>query len=168
MSSPAPGPVSPLVTLRITAAAITVSPLVLLVAMAFVLSDSADEAPPLWALGAVVAYAAVIAVAASSFGYRVRAIAPGTPPEEARGQARAAFSSSTTLRLALAESVTVVSVVLAFLISEGGLLVVVVGAVLGVVIMTALGWPGDRSIARVQEALESEGTPSSLREALGA
>lgn len=166
MSTPAAGQAG-LQSLRVTCAAVITTPLVILLALVFLLQDSSTGSPPAWALAVPVVQAAVVALVVSTVGYRTVAIAPGTREEEARRTSLSAFTATTLVRLVLPESVAIVAVALAFVVEEGGLLVYVVGMVLGMVLMIWFGWPGERSITRVQESLEREGARSHLREALG-
>lgn len=158
---------SALSSLRILAAALTAAPLVILVAVSFALTGGGGT-PPTWALGVVALVGVLGASLATLIGYRTPAIAPGTTGEDARRQALAAFSASTMLRLALCETAALAGVALAFVVQEGGLLVLVVGVIVAVFLMILLGWPGDRSITRVQESLDREGGRSQLVETLNA
>jgi hypothetical protein len=167
MSSPRTTP-SPLATLRTMISACLSGVFFLVVAVYFVLGDTFGDPVPVTSVVVVLLVAAADALALSMIGYRVPAIAPGTPSQEAGVAARRAYSSSTYVRMALSEAVAIISLALAFVVTEGGYVVFLVGAALAMVLMAVHAWPGERTIAKVEASLEREGAHSHLREAIGA
>lgn len=161
MSTNATGP-GPIASLRLTATALVTAPLVILLAVSFVLPTDEGGLAPAWAW-AVVALAAVGAfVMVSTVGYRTVAIAPGTREDEARQLSLGALTSTTILRCVLTEAVAIVGLAVAFVVPEGGLLLYVVAAVVSVVLSVLLSWPSDRVIERVRASLERAGGTSYL------
>ena len=61
--------------------------------------------------------------------------------------------------MALAEIPLLVSMALAFVTSDGGFYVVLLGAVVSVVLLLVHVWPTERSVDRVADSLERGGTP---------
>lgn len=150
-----------LAALRLTAMTLVTAPLVILLAMVFVLPHD-DGTAPLWAWGVVALDAVFVAGIVSTLGFRTAAIAPGTPEDEAQQVAWAALQGTTLVRCALTESVAIVALVLAFVVPEGGLLLYVVATVVSVVLSIVLSWPGDRVVDRIRESLERAGGLSYL------
>ena len=170
MSTPSPvpgGPAVQLMSLRILVGALMASLVFITLALFFVLSgtDGAFEVTPV-AL-APVALGVVSHALATSVGYRVPAIAPGTPRARAEEVSRAAFQAATILRFALTEVVAIVSIAAAFVVGSGGFTVYVVGALVALGLVWWHCWPGERTFARVQPRLERDGGESYLREAYG-
>ena len=159
MNVPGSGPIA---SLRITATALVTAPLVILLAVSFVLPTDDGGFAPVWAWAAVGFAAGAAATVVSTLGFRTVAIAPGTPEDEARQTSLAALTSTTMLRCVLTEGVAIVGLAIAFVVPEGGLLLYVVAAVTSVVLSVALSWPSDRIIARVRDSLEREGGTSYL------
>ena len=77
-----------------------------------------------------------------------------------------AFQGSLMRRLALAESVAIIGLVLAFV---GGRTVLVydLGAAVSVLLLALHVWPSMRTVDRVVEHLERDGAHTGLRELLG-
>lgn len=158
-----------LTTLRTVVLSVAGSLLVIGAALFFVLRPEGTdgEVPPGWLLLAQVVAAVVLHVVITLIGYRTPAIPPGTPHDAAGSRAVAAFSSTTFLRLALAESLALVSVAATFVVADE-ILTYVVGAVLSLVLILVHALPGERVVAKIQASLEREGATSHLRERLDA
>ncbi len=158
-----------LATLRILVLALMWSLVLIAFAMYFVLASSDDglARPPLWLVAAQVGAGVLVHVVVETVGYRVRAIAPGTPEAEARTRSGGAFRSALILRIALAEAIAVASLAAAFVVESGGFLGYVTGAVVSLVLVGFHGWPWTRPIDKTTESLERDGARSYLREQLG-
>lgn len=158
-----------LLTLRTVVLSVTSTLFFFALALYFVLgtSDTAFDLPPLWLLAAQVVAALAIHLLLSAVGYRTPALAPGTPPQQAATRSVAAFSSTTILRMVLAESVAIVSVAAAFVVTQGEYVAYLTGGVLALVLLAVHAFPTERTVARVQASLERDGATSHLREKLG-
>lgn len=160
------GQKSYLQTLRTLAGALMGALLLIGVAVVTVLGgDATGELPVGWVAG-VAGLGLLMTMLIPVVGYQIRPIAPGTTAEEAKSSARLQLQSSTILRFALAESVGIVAVAAAFVSEEGGLYPLLLGIGIAALLMLWHVWPGDRVLARVQQALEREGAQSYFREAL--
>lgn len=140
------------------------------IALALVIEPSGSDelfASPWAPIAGVVVLGGVLFVVIDVIGYRAEPISPTASPEEAVTHATAALQNSTMLRLALADSVAIISVALAFLVTEDGLYVYLVGAVLSLALLGFHVFPWQRPLARVDAALEREGAASPLRAELG-
>lgn len=155
-------------SLKVLSTALMSSLVLVLVAVTFVLTEDGTGAAPVWAFAVVVAVAAADSALIGIAGYRFRPVAPGTPEIDARRTSVAQVQTLTILRFALSEAVALVAVALAFVVEEGGIGLVVLGVLVAELMMFWHVWPSDRLITRTQEALESEGARSYLREALDA
>lgn len=161
MSMNASGP-SALASLRITSTALVTAPLVILLAVSFVLPSDEGGFAPAWAWAGLAVAAVAAGGIVSTVGFRTPAIAPGTTEEEARRASTAALTSTTILRCALTEAVAIVGLALAFVVPEGGLMLYVVAAVVSVVLSILLSWPSERIVDKVRASLEREGGTSYL------
>lgn len=129
--------------------------------------DDAFAAPPLWLVGAQLVAGLIVHLLLEAVGYRVAAIPPGTSAETAGKLSVELANSAMIRRLVLAEAIGIASLAAAFVVTEGGLLGYVTGAVVALLLLGWHGWPGERTIGRVQDALERDGAASHLRAGLG-
>lgn len=150
---------------RAVAGALIASPVVVGLALFFVLP--VGEAPPAWVPIALVAAGVVAHLLIEAVGYRVPALAPSLDDDAATGLAMVAYQAGMILRFAVAESVAIASIVLAFVLSEGGLSVYAVGAGVSLVLMGIHVWPWARPVGKGADRLEARGKPSRLREIFG-
>ena len=150
-------------TLRMLVGAVVAALFLMAVALSFVLGFTA---PPLWAVVLLLVLGAVVHLALDRVGYRLEPISPTLPAEEARTAAVRAFQGSLMRRLALAESVAIIGLVVAFV---GGRTVLVydLGAALSVLLLALHVWPSMRTVDRVVEQLDRDGARTGLRELLG-
>jgi len=163
-----------LLSLRTLVSALMGSLFFIALALYFVLAPGSDpqpgeglfDAPPAWVPVAQVAAGVVIHLLITAVGYRTPAIVPGTPPETAGRTSAGAMSTGTILRGALSESVAIVSIALAFLVSEGSYLTYLGGALVSLVLFALHAFPSERTIARTEASLERDGGTSYLRHQL--
>jgi Ca2+/Na+ antiporter len=123
--------------------------------------------PSAYVIGGQVAAGVVLFLLCSSIGFRVAPIAPGTAPEKARAEALQKHQTSMILRLVLSELIALVSLALAFVLTEGQLMTYVIGGLISLALMAFFAYPSARNVRRVETVLDSAGTPSRLAEALG-
>lgn len=122
--------------------------------------------PPVAAVLGVGVFGVAMSALIQAIGFRLPPTPPATETEQARDDSARAFTSSTILRLSIAEAVGIVALALAFVVESGGGLLLLLGIALSEALLYLQVWPGDRVIARAEEALEREGGRSHLREAL--
>lgn len=125
-----------------------------------------DGYPPTWVAWGLGALAVIAFLLDTTVGYRVPAVAPGTPPDRAADLARAAFQTSLFRRLALSEAVAIIGLVLAFAVEPQTAMTVLIGVVLSLALFAWHVWPSDRAIARVQAQLDRDGGRSYLSDVL--
>lgn len=155
-------------SLRALALALTVAPVIIGIALYFVLGTVEDGManPPAWVLVAQLVYALIALALAETIGYR-------TVPAEAGdaqtvGNASAlAYQSAMILRFALCESLAIISIALAFVLIPSTFLIYLYGGLLSLALMLFEVLPSKRSVARTEASLERRGRPSYLREAFG-
>lgn len=153
-------------TLRVLCAALMGALVVILVAVSVALGDKATGKTPVGWVAVVIGIGLLWTVLLPVIGYRFTPIAPGTPAEEAKASVVAQLQSSTILRFALAESVGIVAVAVAFVADEGGFYPLLLGVAMAELLMFWHVWPGDRVLTRAQGELEREGGQSYFQEAL--
>ena len=139
------------------------------VALWFVFSgtDDALAVPSPLLLAAPLVAGVVLHLLIEAVGYRTAAITPGTPDEEARRTALMHFVSALVRRFALSEAIALISIALAFVVEEGGYVLVLLGCATSLVLMVVHVWPGARPVNRTAASLERDGARSGLREAFG-
>jgi hypothetical protein len=164
MSQPTTTAPAPIMQFRVLAATLMGALVVFLLVLGFALGF--DGYPPTWAPWALGALAVAAHLAASTVGYRVPAVAPGTPPEAARSAAIAAYQQSMVLRFAVCEAVAITALVLAFALTPQTAMTYLVGAVLSLLLMLWHVWPSRRLVAKVEALLDRDGGRSGLQDAL--
>lgn len=153
-------------SLRTMVGAVMGSLVVMGIALWFVLTDHTGIPEVQW-LGVVLLVGAGAAGLIRSVGFRPPAIAPGTTSEESARQARTAFQSGTISRMAIAEVPVFVSIAVAFVATEGGFVLYLLGAAISMALLVAYVVPSDNTVARTQQGLEREGGRADLNAALG-
>jgi hypothetical protein len=150
-------------TLRMLVGAVVAALFLMAVAMSVVLGFGA---PPLWAVVLLLVLGAAVALLVDRTGYHVVPVDPTLSVEDARAAAVRAFQSSLMRRLALAESVAIVSLVLAF-VAGRTVLLYDLGAAITALLLALHVWPSLRSVDRVVAGLEQDGARTGLRELMG-
>lgn len=137
------------------------------VIVALSVPDADLTLPSALVIGGQVSAGVVIALLCSAIGFRAAAITPGTPAEKATTEGLQKHQTSMLLRLVLSEIVALVSLALAFVLTEGQLMTYVIGGAISLVLMAYFAYPSARNIRRVEASLDSAGAPSRLAEAFG-
>jgi hypothetical protein len=150
-------------TLRMLVGAVVAALFLMAVALSLVLGFAA---PPWWTVVVLLVLGVGAHLTLDRVGYRVPAISPSRSAEEGRSAVVRAFQSSLMRRLAIAESVAIVGLLLAF---AGGHTVLVydLGAAISVLLLALHVWPSLRTIDRVVGGLERDGADTGLREMMG-
>lgn len=153
-----------LTTTRIlTGAFLATAPILLVLGLVMFESDPFAVPPPLPVV-VVVVWTVGIVLLLRIMGYRFASAGPSWTP----AQAATAFSTTTTVRAALCESVVLISLALGLVATHGGLVVLALGAVCSMVLLVLYVWPGDRVIQRFDRALSAQGVrKGTLRQGLG-
>lgn len=125
------------------------------------------QLPSAYVIGGQVAAGVVMAVLCSAIGFRAVPVTPGTPPEKATSEGLQKHQTSMILRLVLSEVVALVSLTLAFVLTEGQLMTYLIGGGISLVLMAYFAYPSARNIRKVEASLDSAGAPSRLAEAFG-
>lgn len=160
MTSPAPSAPT-WQSLRVLGLSLTSAPALILLAMWFVLGGQDDAfSPPLWALAAPVLLLAGGATMINAIGYQIGTGAPAEPV--------AKFQSLMLMRFAFAEAPFILSLLLAFVVPQGGFAVVAVGGVGAVILLLWHVLPNDGQVQRLERAYAAAGHPTDLRAALRA
>ena len=133
----------------------------------FVLGQDDMSSPPVLVLAGLLALGVAVHLTVEAVGYRAEPLSASLSDAEVENQTRTRWQATMILRFALAESVAIVSIAVAFVVSEGGFLTYVVGAAISLALMVLHVWPGARPVGKVADALERDGRRSGLREAFG-
>lgn len=123
------------------------------------LPSGADSGPPYLVLGGLVVAAVVVHLLIETTTYRVSAATATDPVGVLR--------TGTILRASLAQSVALVGLALAFVVTSDGFLVFAVAGVASLVLTAVDAYPGRRQVARTDEALRRAGMASDLVTRLG-
>lgn len=166
MSTSVPAQSGQLRQLRIMVGAMLAVPVVVLVAMWFVLSDTVTDPTPWSFVIGVLALAVVGELVLRSIGYRTVVLARGLTKKEAMSQSRLSYQATLFRRMMIAELPMIVSLTLAFTI-PGGFYLVLFGSAATLNLLVLHVWPSERSVERTRASLELGGNRSYLREALG-
>lgn len=154
----------PLAQMR-TLVATLMGGLVLFGVVAF-LAAGADGYPPTWAAAGLGVLAVVAHVTVEAIGYRVPAVAPGTPPEDAAAAGLAAYRSTLMLRFALCEAVAMVALVGTFALEPQTGMTYLVGGTFALALLAWHAWPSERTTRRLEQQLDRDGGRSGLADAL--
>jgi membrane protein YdbS with pleckstrin-like domain len=122
--------------------------------------------PPVWVPVALGVLAVLVHVTVEAAGYRVPAVAPGTPEDDAAVIGRTAFQTSMILRFALCESVAIVALVAAFVVEPHTAMTYLVGGTLSLLLMSWHVWPSERLVRRVEQQLDRDGGRSRLHDVM--
>lgn len=146
--------------------ALLAAPVVVLVAMGFLLADSLTDPTPWPFVLGVVVLAVVGEIVLRTVGYRTVVLPRGLSRADAMARSRLSYQAALFRRMTVAELPMLVSLALAFL-TYGGFYIVLFGAAATLNLLAFHVWPSQRSIDRTIDSLEAGGARSYLREALG-
>ena len=159
-----PTPPAPLAQMRTLVGAV-MGGLVMFGVVAF-LAVGADGYPPTWAAAGLGVIAVMAHVTVESVGYRVPAVAPGTPPHDAAAAGLAAYRSTLILRFALCEAVAIIALVAMFLLEPQTAMTYLVGGMFALALLAWHAWPSERTTRRIEQGLDRDGGRSGLADAL--
>lgn len=152
--------------LRLMVAALLAAPVIVVVAMWFVLGHTLTDPTPWPFVIAVVAVGLVGELVLRTYGYRTVILPRGLSRSEAIARSRLSYQAALFRRTSIAELPMLIALALAF-VTYGGFYLVLFGAAVTLNLLAVHVWPSERSVDRTMVSLELDGSPSHLREALG-
>ncbi|HET7397679.1 MAG TPA: hypothetical protein VFJ94_04065, partial [Intrasporangium sp.] len=164
-TEPAPSPASALRPVQLVSAAVAMGSL--MVTAVRIAVDPRAPMPSVPAVGAVLLALLAAAVLIRRVGYAVPALPLGLPRENAVATSLRFFTSTTTVRTALAESPLLVAFAVSFALEPRSWLPLLIALPGSVALFWLHGWPSPRSAAGTEDGLEAEGAESYLSETLG-
>lgn len=132
-----------------------------------ILVDPSVAMPSPWAVGLVLAALVGSAALIRWVGYAVPSLPHGLPRENAEATSLRYFTSTTTLRTALAEAPVLVAFACSFVFEPHSWLPLLIALPGGLALFCVHGWPSPRTAAAVEAGLEADGAESWLSESLG-
>ena len=153
-------------TLRFMVGALIAAPLVIVVAMWFVLGHTLTDPTPWPFVIAVVAIGLIGEVVLRTYGYRTVVLPRGLSPEETIARSRLSYQAALFRRMSVAELPLLIALAMSF-VTYGGFYLVLFGAAVTLNLLVVHVWPTQRSVDRTAASLELGGARSHLREALG-
>ena len=132
-----------------------------------ILVDPSAPMPSPWAVGIVLATLVASATLIRYVGYAVPALPHGLPRENAETTSLRYFTSTTTLRTALAEAPVLAAFACSFVFMPHSWLPLLIALPGGLALFWIHGWPSARTAAAVEAGLEADGAESWLSETLG-
>lgn len=139
----------------------------LMVSAVRIVVDPAAPLPSPWAVALVLVTLVGSAALIRYVGYAVPSLPHGLPRENAEATSLRYFTSTTTLRTALAEAPVLVAFACSFAFTPHTWLPLVIALPGGLALFWVHGWPSARTAAAVEAGLEADGAESYLSEALG-
>lgn len=165
-STPTATPAPTWQSLQVLAMSLVGAPVVILVAIWFVLGSDDPWSPPTVMLAVPVVLALGAAAMIQAVGYRTPALPATTPSQEAGETGARRFQSLMMIRFVLSELVTILPLALAFVVPHGGFSVLLIGVILSEALMLTHVLPNDTQVEKVRRSLASQGAVVPLREAL--
>lgn len=162
----------PIRTFRILALALMGALVVIGIAIPPALASKRNRLPkptgstPLWPFVVILVLGVAVAVAIAVVGYRTPALSSSAEETASPSRSIAIFQQLMFLRFALAESVAIVSIALAFAITPTSITIYLLGAGISFVLMLVHVWPSQRLVDKVQAVLDRDGGRSDLSAAL--
>ena len=139
----------------------------LMVSAVRVLVDPSAPMPSPWAVALVLLTLVASAVLIRAVGYSVPALPHGLARENAETTSLRYFTSTTTLRSALAEAPVLVAFAASFAFQPHSWLPLLIALPGAIALFWVHAWPSPRTAAAIEEGLEADGAESYLSEALG-
>ena len=129
--------------------------------------DPSAPLPSPWAVAIVLLSLVGSALLIRYVGYAVPSLPLGLPRENAEVTSLRYYTSTTTLRTALAEAPVLVAFACSFVFTPHTWLPLLIALPGGLALFWLHGWPSPRTAAAVEVGLEADGAESYLSEALG-
>ena len=129
--------------------------------------DPSAPLPSPWAVAIVLVSLVGSALLIRHVGYAAPSLPLGLPRENAEATSLRYYTSTTTLRTALAEAPVLVAFACSFAFTPHSWLPLLIALPGGLALFWLHGWPSARTAAAVEAGLEADGAESYLSEALG-
>ena len=129
--------------------------------------DPSAPMPSAPAIGIVLLALVGSSVLIRRVGYSVPALPLGLPRENAEATSLRYFTSTTTLRTAIAEAPVLVAFAVSFAFTPHSWLTLLIALPGGLALFWLHAWPSPRTATAVEAGLEADGAESYLSEALG-
>ena len=139
----------------------------LMISAVRIIVDPSAPLPSPWAVALTLVALVGSAALIRYVGYAVPALPHGLPRENAEATSLRYFTSTTTLRTALAEAPVLVAFACSFAFTPHSWLPLLIALPGGLALFWVHGWPSARTAAAVEAGLEADGAESHLSEALG-
>ena len=139
----------------------------LMISAVRIIVDPSAPLPSPWAVAITLVALVGSAALIRYVGYAVPSLPHGLPRENAEATSLRYFTSTTTLRTALAEAPVLVAFACSFAFTPHSWLPLLIALPGGLALFWVHGWPSARTAAAVEAGLEAEGAESHLSEALG-
>lgn len=152
--------------LRIMVGALLAAPVLIVIAMWFVLGHTLTDPTPWPFVIAVVAIGLVGELVLRTFGYRTVVLPRGLSAADTMARSRLSYQAALFRRMSVAELPLLIALALSF-VTYGGFYLVLFGAAITLNLLVVHVWPSQRSVDRTAASLELDGADSRLREALG-
>jgi hypothetical protein len=121
------------------------------------------DLPPWWLVGALLALVVVAGVLSERVWLQSSPLDPSTDPEELERQAVGVFAAQTVRKLMFCEGAVLVAILVSFVGSWGGWLILLVG-VPGLLLLAFETWPSLRNLTTTEAMLEADGAETRLVE----
>lgn len=158
-------PESALRPIQMVSAMVGIGAVMITVVRIFV--DPSAPVPSLVAIAIVLVALVASAVLIRLVGYTVPALPADTSPEHAASASLRAFTSTTTLRTAIAEAPVLVAFAVSFTFVPHSWLPLLIALPGALALWWLHAWPSARTAAALEDALERDGAESHLSETLG-
>ncbi len=158
-------PESALRPIQMVSAMVGIGAVMITVVRIFV--DPSAPMPSVAAILIVLVALVASAVLIRLVGYTVPALPPSITPEQAASASLRAYTSTTTLRTAIAEAPVLVAFAVSFTFQPHSWLPLLIALPGALALWWLHAWPSARTAAALEDALEREGGESHLSETLG-
>lgn len=165
MSLEPSGPAAALRPIQMVSAMVGIG--AVMVSVVRILVDPAAPMPSPLAIGIVLAVLLASAVLIRLVGYKVPPLPADISPEQAASASLSTFTSTTTLRTAIAETPVIVAFAVSFALEPRSWLPLLIALPGSIALFWLHAWPSRRTAAALEHSLEADGVESHLSEALG-
>lgn len=165
MSAESQSPQAALRPIQMVSAMVGIGSVMITVMRIFV--DTAAPLPSLAAIAIVLVALIAAAVLIRLVGYSVPPLPRGVTPEHALAASLRHYTSTTTLRTAIAETPVLVAFAVSFAFQPHTWLPLLIALPGALALWWLHAWPSRRTAAALERVLEADGTPSHLSETLG-
>lgn len=152
-------------TFKVMAAALAVSPVLIVAAMVVTLPVVLPD--PWWPVAVPVVCGLLAHLLALAVGYRVQPVDPALPQDSQQRLGVQRFVAGSFTRFAVAEAPVLIGLALGFVAQPPSLVPALAGLVVSLALLALHHWPSLRNLTRVQTELDSAGARTRLAAAFG-